>query len=279
MDTDTDAANTNEQGRPGAQPAAKGDAAPSWMDGLDDAGRTVVGTKGWKEPKDVVRSYAELEKLVGADTMAVPKAGDAVAFEAAMRRLGTPAAAADYEVAVPDGLPDGLYSDGMADWFRNAAHKASLTQSQVQTLHDAYVEQIAGDYSTAATERENRERELEAGLRKEFGKAYDQKVELAKRAAAHFGEAEQLDALEEKIGSAPLIKLFAKIGEGLGEDTLIGKGDTSFALTPATAQARIQELKGDKTFLQQLGDKDNPGNAAAKRRWRELHDAAYPATT
>jgi hypothetical protein len=76
--------------------AAAGDGSDlpaAWTGPLDDAGRALVAAKGWRGPGDVVQSYANLEKLMGADragrTVVPPKDGDAAeAFDAFYDRIG-----------------------------------------------------------------------------------------------------------------------------------------------------------------------------------------------
>ena len=267
----------------GAPPADTpgGGGAPSeavWTDGFDDDLKGFVGNKGWQDAKTAVDAYRKRAKFVGADRMAVPKDGDAEGMTEALRRLGAPDDADGYELKVPDGLPEGFYSDDSAKWFRGLAHQANLTKTQAKTLHDAYVQELHRLQQDDATTAKADAAKLDAELRTEWGQAYDQKVELAQRAAAKLGEQAQIDALEKQIGSVPLLRLFANLGAAIGEDKLIGKGQTSFAMTPEEAKAAIAQMDNDATTMQILGDKMHPQHVATKKKRADLFNAAYPGT-
>ena len=65
-------------------------------------------------------------------------------------------------------------------------------------------------------------RPMEDVLRDEWGGQYDAQIDRAKRAAREFGDEAALAALEAKIGGAALVRMMAKIGAKVGEDTPAG---------------------------------------------------------
>ncbi len=254
----------------GAEPADAG-----WATDLGEHAE-LVAAKGWKSPADVVKSYAHLERLVGTDRIAVPKAGDEDGFRAVMRKLGAPEEAKDYALAPPQGAPKGWYREDAADSFRTLAHKANLTPVQARVLHDGWVGGLleTEQQQMAATARTHAQ--LDQELRADWGADYDRKLELARRAALHFSGAEELDALEASIGSPTLVRLFARIGEHFDEDTLVGQGEGRFAASAAEARTEIGSLKQDPGFMASLADAGHLGHADAKAKWRRLHEVGYP---
>ena len=79
----------------------------------------------------MLESYRHLEKLIGRDKIALPKEGDAEAWNAVYDRLGRPENAEGYEIAVPEGLErDSAFEEQMRGLF----HKAGLTKMQVAAL-------------------------------------------------------------------------------------------------------------------------------------------------
>ena len=261
---------------PPAPAAEPGPATPAWTDGFDDDLRGFVDNKGWQDAKSAVEAYRKLEKFVGAERMAVPKDGDAEGLKAALRRLGAPEQPEGYEFQPPEGLPEGVYSDDTAQWFRRLAHGASLTKAQARGLHDAWVQEIGRLDDEAAARREAEERALDAALRQKWGQTYDEKVAQARRAAARLAEAHQLDGLERHIGAPALLELFAGLGEAMGEDTLLGKGHAGFAATPEEAKAAIAAMDADGAAMAILGDKAHPQHETMRARRSRLFDAAYP---
>lgn len=260
---------------PMGQDAGGETARADWTAELGDHA-ALVASKGWKSPADVVKSYAHLERLVGADRIAVPKAGDDEGFRAAMRKLGAPEEAKGYQLALPKGIPDGWYRQDAAESFRALAHKAALTPAQARVLHDGWVGTLMDAEQRQAVATHQAQARLEQDLRAQWSGAYDQKLELARRAARHFGDATELDALEGAIGSPALLRLFARIGEHFGEDTLVGQGGGRFAVSAGEAREEIATLKHDPDFMAALANDGHLGHADAKAKWRRLHETAYP---
>ncbi len=236
----------------------------------------LVAAKGWKNPADVVKSYAHLERLVGSDRIAVPKAGDEDGFRNVMRKLGAPEEPKGYELAPPQSAPKGWYREDAADSFRALAHKANLTPAQARVLHDGWVGGLLETDQQQALAIERTHAKLDEDLRNDWGVDYDRKLELARRAARHFSGAEELDALEASIGSPALVRLFARIGEHFDEDTLVGQGEGRFAASAAEARTEIGSLKQDPGFMASLADASHLGHADAKAKWRRLHEVGYP---
>ena len=101
-------------------------------------------------------------------------------------------------------------------------------------------------------------------------------MELARRAANRFGAADQLDALEAAIGAPSLVKLFADIGEAMGEDGAVGQGRGGFAMTAGEARTEIARMESDTETLAILADKLHPAHRTTKDRRSRLFQAAYP---
>ena len=233
-----------------AAAAAGGAADASWLDALDDDTKGFVENKGWKEPTDILTGYRNLEKLVGApedQIVRLPGEGDAAGWSEVFNKLGRPEAAADYDITLPEGLGD----PEMADWAKEAFHKAGFTADQAKTFTDEWNTYMAGKAETMEADYRARVQEEEASLKKEWGAAFDKNVDIARRAAREFGvEPEQLDAMEKAMGFSGLLKLMNRIGGKLGEDAFEGgSGTASFgAMTPAQATAELETLRHDDRF-------------------------------
>ena len=88
--------------------------------------------------------------------------------------------------------------------------------------------------------------EWDKEIRTEFGAALDEQMGFAKKAAVEYGGEKLQDLLEEHglEGHPVLIKMFAKIGASLGEDTAdgSGKGAPLGTMTPDQAKTEIKRL-------------------------------------
>ena len=115
-------------------PAAPPVAAPNWLDGADEVTVGYVQNKGWEKPTQVLESYRNLEKLMGADragnTVILPKP-DATPeeFGKFYDRLGRPSDAAGYKLQVPQG-GDPEFAKIAGNWF----HESGLTAKQGEEL-------------------------------------------------------------------------------------------------------------------------------------------------
>lgn len=110
-----------------------------------------------------------------------------------------------------------------------------------------------------------------ADLKKSWGKDFDARIAAGKKAVKSLGlNASELDALEQSIGLAPVMNLFARLGQHMS------MGGTGPA-TPEQAARTIEDLKGDKSFQKALRDKNDPKHADSLRQWEAAHAAAFPA--
>ena len=111
-----------------------------------------------------------------------------------------------------------------------------------------------------------------AAVRKEWAGEFEENVRLGKRAVREFGLESSVEKLEAALGSGELLKLTAKLGRGLKEDTFAGGAATrSFAKTKEEAQTELTLLRRDQTFVAKYLSKD----AEATKRFNELHRIAF----
>jgi hypothetical protein len=115
----------------------------------------------------------------------------------------------------------------------------------------------------------------EKALRKEWGAAHDQNVEIARNAARKLGfTPEAVDALEKTMGYDGVMKFMHGLGSKLGEANFVSSGETqgfNGAMTPAAAKNRIQQLRGDPEFTRRYV----AGGATERAEMERLHRMAY----
>ena len=246
--------------------------AENWAAGLDDYQDTIAA-KGWSGPGDVLKSYVNLERQVGADKVVLPAEDADLTEWDGWSKLGTPENAEDYQLTAPEGYE--AYSQELSDWFRGAAHEMKLPASMAQGLHDRFVEQQMAQIETAQNQRNDQQAEWEGELKKEYGNAFDQRVEAAKRAVREYGsiELEQLLA-DSGLGSNPhVVRAFVKAGIALGSGPVFKDGETSgqFGTTPAMAKEQIAALRGHPGYF----DPTHPEHGALKNKMQRLSELAY----
>lgn len=266
----------NEGGAPAASPApapaaAGAPAAGAWFDSIEDGDlKGYVQNKGWKDPVELANGYRNLEKLLGGEKIPMPKgAEDKEGWARVYDALGRPKSADEYGLPVPDG--------GSPDFAKAAAakfHELGLSKGQAEALAGWYNEQAQSQMGAVQQAQAAKvEQDLQA-LKGEWGGAYEENIELGRRAAREFGlDAAKLTALENAFGTGEMLKFMSKIGRGLTEHTFEGgRSATGFGMTPEAARQRIAALRDDRDFTSKyLG-----GNADARAEMERLMRAAYP---
>lgn len=237
--------------------------APSFADKITDEHGDEYGawvkSKGWSGLADMMKSHRDTEAFVKfpADRLLkLPEnQDDPAAMADVYRRLGRPDTAEEYDVHVPEGLPENFWNADYAVNMAERAHALGLTKAQMQGLVEAQI-----DYAAMQGEAEERAAEaavanLETDMREDWGSSYDANLALARRGAAlaDDGEKEEINTL---LGSKRAMKFWAKLGGMMGEGTMPGEAGGS----GHDVQAEIERIEASSEFKAYL-DK-----AAAGRR-------------
>ena len=250
--------------------------APNWLEGADEVTVGYVQNKGWEKPTQVLESYRNLEKLMGADragnTVILPKP-DASPEEVGkfFDRLGRPADAAGYKIAVPEG-GDPEFAKTAGSWF----HELGLTAKQGEALAAKWNEYAGSVQTQHQTQTQQQIQADELALRTEWGAAHTQNLAAAQAAARGLGMDEAtINKLEASLGYKGTMELFHKIGSKMGESEFVSGNKTEkfgSAMTPGQAQAQIRTLMADKNYVARYLSKD----ASAVAEMQRLHEFAYP---
>jgi hypothetical protein len=244
--------------------------AGNWYDGIQDADlKGYVQNKGWKDPNELANGYRNLEKLLGSEKIPMPKgADDSEGWGRVYDALGRPKSADEYGITTPDGLST-EFSKAAAGKF----HELGLSANQAKALTDWYSNEI-GSQSSQMKQQTAQQSEADiTSLRSEWGRSFDENVELSRRAAHEFGLDGKLDALENALGTADMMKLLSRMGRGLTEHTFEGgKTTQGFGMTPEAAQNRIAQLRSDADW----GKKYISGDKTAQDEMTKLMSIAYP---
>lgn len=243
----------------------------SWTASLPEDIRGYVELKGFKDPGTVVESYRHLEKAMGVPKerlLKLPEKSDSPEWNEIYTRLGKPAKAEEYLLSKAEGADPEL-----AKWAEETFHGANLTRQQAEA--------VMGKWNSLQTEKTSQQKaaaeaartaEVE-GLKKEWGMAFETKMNISDRAAEKYGvSAEDMQKMASVLGPAKTLKLMSEIGASLGEGSFVtGSGNSSGAKTPAAAKAEINALTSDRDFYLKLSS----GDVAAKEKWDSLHKYAF----
>jgi hypothetical protein len=233
-----------------------------------------VQAKGFKDPESVVDSYRGLEKLLGAPKdklLRLPDKEDSAEWGDIYSRLGRPQTPKDYKFDMPADTDPAFES-----WARDNFHKLGITQKQGENLLKSYTELGSSREQAFTQQKEFQLKSQEDGLKREWGAAFDQNIQVAKKAATQFGfDGDAIDKLEGALGYDGVMKFLQNIGTRIGESEFVGPnnpGGFRGAMTPEQAMFEIKELQRDKDFIQKWSN----GDREAKARFDQLNRWARP---
>ena len=219
----------------------------------------------------LAKSYVSAVKMIGGNPdhmVAIPQEGES--WDGFYNQIGRPERSEDYEFGDENGELDG---------FRAFAHDTGLTQDQANSILNLYGEMQEEEQSTQQEGIDELRTNTTIELQKEWGKNFDGKIDYAKRAFAQFASPELSQLMDQSgLGNHPeMLRVFSKVGEILGEDSLVvGTGLGSSQLSPEQAQQEIQALYSDKEFSNSYRDNRDPGHKQAMKKMDNLFRTAYP---
>lgn len=262
----------------------KVESTPSmWYDSFDDETKGYIQNKGWNSEdgtKKMLDSYKNLEKLRGVPEdklIKIPIEEDAEGWGKVFDKLGRPESKDGYNVDSPEGVE--LDADRV-NWFKDIAHKNGLNNKQYAQMVKATLEY---ENQIISRHKEQIEQQKQASIDKlkdDWGSGYDERRHLAERGLAQYlddSESEKaVAALQEAFGHGEVIRMFAKIGEKIGEDKIPWTdGDTPFGYTKEQAIADIASLKSELSADRERMTSYNNAKGADYEKMQKLLKKAY----
>ena len=222
----------------------------------------------------LAKSYVHAVRKMGVPAdqlMRVPQNADDPAWNDVYNSMGRPETPDQYYF-------DERFADANLDDFRNIAHNLGLSQNQAEKILDMYSQANYDQMQEAETRHGEMQAQGINALQKEWGKSYNENVELARRAFTNFASKEALDIMEDSgLGNHPeIVKMFSKIGNLLKEDgIMVGEPGIGDALSPAMAQEKIDNNLGDSEFNKIYLDKTHPQHQKAVEEMTRLFSTAH----
>jgi len=250
-------------------PAGAGDPpAAKWWEGekLSDVQRQHLTAKGLTvdDPTDAIARLTDMHRNaeqrlgVSADQlMTRPKEGQAVAewMRENAKVFGLPDTADAYDTSEAlTNLPKDVKLDAALEArAKQIAHEEGLPPSALNKFVGMYAEHVTRLVADADTQLATANAEMMTALQRDWGRETPAKLAQARQAAQVIATKAGLDqdalqdlsgALSEKTGNANAIKLFAALGDMLGDDTMIGAGAgaQTMGTTPAEARAELASM-------------------------------------
>lgn len=253
---------------PAAAPAAAPPAEVKWLEGADQDTLAYVQRKGWNSPADVLTAFRGAEKFISAPVeqrVVIPgDSADEATRNAFYDKLGRPKDAAGYEFKL--GEQDAVYEKGLKDLF----HKNGLSGSQAKNVIEGYGALAKAENDKALEAKAAALQGDHQKLMAEWGQAAQQNLQLVRRGAELLGfKNEDIDALGSALGHSRAMKLLHSVAARSGEADFVA-GDSSRPagtglLTPAQADARLQELRRNPEWASKALNIGTPERAEMQR--------------
>ncbi len=250
-----------------------------WKASLPEDMRGLPAIKDYKDVPSLVKSHVNLQQMIGHDKVVLPNdKSTPEQWNEFYNKLGRPAKVEEYKFPPVKFSNGGTIPEEAQKHFAGIFHKAGVTQKQAEIIFSEYGNFEGKSVTDRLAAIKTSNDEALTNLKKEYGDAYGERVTAAQVAVKTFGSQEFSTWLEETgLGNdANFIKFFSNIGMAVLDDHAIGGGELKFNKTPAQAQEEISSLKKDKDFLKKLTNRNDPGFAAAKQLWDDLHAKLTP---
>jgi len=216
----------------------------------------------------LAKSYVNLVKKMGVPAEQLLRLpGEGEPMDDVYNALGRPE---DH-----NGYTLGDYEPEQTENYRQFAHQLGLNNQQAETIFQAYQQDIAEREEASQQQFEQFEVDNLSTLQQEWGDEFNHNLEMARRAFMNFATPEAVKVIEETgMGNHPeLLKVFARIGEVLAEDSVLPGSNNAVlgGMNPANAQEEINSLLNDKDFRQSYMDTYDPNHQAAVAKMTKLY--------
>jgi len=260
----------------GDEGKAAGDA--DWSSGIEDKGVLDLANR-YTSRADQAKAHHELVQTMSTRFKVPGKDASDEDVAKYRKATGVPDEAGGYEFAKPEHMEDDVFADdnmqAMLGEFKTALHASGATPAVASAVMDFYWKTEAEGQKLVAENDQKAIEAAEAGLRKEWGKDYDQNVKfgdafLEKQGATELKQMELKDG--SLLGSHPdFIKMTATSGRRIGEGALqVGLNGTEAG---QDLEKRSKELAVAVADANAAGDNDKAEILAKERR--EVNEKLY----
>lgn len=250
--------------------------------------RDLLKSKNYANPLVLADSHYAANRMVNGNAIEIPGAdAKPEAWQALYKKLGALEKPEAYVFKQADGFKA---DEGMVKFGQTMAHKLGLNPAQAQTMNDNWNAFVAEQNAATATKHQTENQAEADGVKAKWGADFDTNMAAGKRATQALydltkpEEKATFNKIEESIGAAAMLDLFARLGKLGGEGGLIGAGSNTggdvnnpSSLTPDQAGAEIARLGGDAEFQKAYTDRNHPQHAAKVAHMQALYAAQAKA--
>lgn len=252
------------------------EAPESWRDALGEDIKENATLAKYDSVEKLASAHINLQRHLGSEKIAKPVTesdwDDVYSF------LGRPEEAAGYEIALNEEWGEGVrneLSDQNLEGFRAEAHKLGLNAAQAQGLINYYGNTVNTGQAAIAEAQGQSLQDAEKALHAEWGQAFDQRLDFAKKAASEYGGDEFVALMEQTgLGNNPaVLKMLANVAQSnMSDKDLAGPTNgAKQALTPQEARDEATKFMSHEAYL----DKRHPEHTKLVKQVQSMFEAAY----
>ena len=253
--------------------------AMDWRASLDETLRADPTLADIKDLNGLAKSYVHAQRMIGKDKIALPSdTSDQSEWDMFYERLGRPGDG-NYKLEPNGGVPDGIeFEPAALDRFKKIFHANGLTQKQAEGIFKEYMSYVGEQHNAVTSNGQAQRSEWVNQVKREFGRAFDERVDLAVRAVETFGGTELMQWLDQTgLGDHPMfVKMFANIGQQMQESLASPGQSRGWTMTPDSARQEIARMQRDKDFMTSYMTPGATGHAEAVKKMQDLFGFAYP---
>lgn len=264
----------------------------------DESLKSETSLGNFKDVTSLAKSYVHLNKMMGSSiripseeasdeakaefynklknvpgVLKMPDASNQEELNAFYKALGRPDSPDNYDLKLPQDVPEELIDKETLNSFKEQAYNLGLNSQQVQKLIEFDTQRQMHLYDRM----EQDHKQGQEILKKMWGNDFDNRSAAAKKMIEQYGAKypEAAKQLLSKHVTDPLVyQMLAELGQIYQERGHIQAKSLNFGLTPEEARAKIQEIRSNASHPVNL-----PGHVKHKEaleQMSKLYDAAYP---
>ena len=249
----------------------------SWVDTLPDEIKTTLPQDVIKDPNitkyrtvdEFMKGHVNLVQKIGQKGVILPnEKSTPEERESFFNQIGRPSKPEEYKFTKMENIHKSIQVTPESEKvFAGISHKLGLTNEQADGLNKWYMGVIDGTLKQQDQVFEAAKTKAETDLRAEWKDGYDLKKSLAKSVVEKFGGPEAVNAIGDLGNNPAALKLFAKIGESMSEDTFKNPGTTP---KPKDAQTELDAIKGDMKHA--YWNENDPKHFEAVQHVKKLYE-------
>ena len=257
----------------------------SFLDSVEDQYRSDPSISKFSSINDLAKEHVNLQSLLGKKGVVVPGENDGQEIWDKYRNdMGIPDTPENYSRSF-EGKSEANWDPNIENSMAAAAHAANVSDNQFNALLDAYAQSMKASQESAAVEIGNLNQQNDAVLRKEWGSAYDAKINMGRLALNQMTDGDPNSIANVQLsdgtmlGDNPLfIKMMSMMGESLQEKGIIDGGSVNqTAMTPDDAKNQLSQLMADPEKSAILFSQDfHPAKQELVKERERLLSFAYP---